>query len=177
MILKKEIILMRRSLDFSNLFSPVGQDLEERKNRIKTICFKTCSRCGETKLIFKFSVDKRNLDGRTKICKACRSRESLKYYYQNQTKILIQDKEYRDNHKKNRSIYNERYREDHKEHLKKEAKKYYRKNRKKIKKRNLKYYEENKEDCLVRRELWRIKNRERIKKYNREYKLKHKTAS
>ncbi|GAI77260.1 unnamed protein product, partial [marine sediment metagenome] len=54
----------------------------------RTKCFKTCLKCGETKLIFKFSVDKRNIDGRVNVCKACRSIESLKYYYHNQVKIL-----------------------------------------------------------------------------------------
>lgn len=171
--------MIKKYSEFADLFSIKEREaeLEEREIRIGEMVFKVCSKCGERKLVLRFSVDKRNSDSRTNICKACRNRESLKYYYQNQSKVLIQNKEYRDNHKKNRSIYNKRYREDHKEHLKKEAKKYYRKNRKKIKKRNLKYYEENKEDCLVRRELWRIKNRERIKKYNRGYKLKRKIAS
>ncbi|MBA7541904.1 hypothetical protein ES705_34220 [subsurface metagenome] len=147
---------------------------EDFRLKERTKCFKTCLKCGEIKLIFKFSLDKRNLDGRTNICKACRSREALKYYYQNQSKILIQGKEYRDNHKKNRSIYNEKYREDHKEQLKKNAKKWYMSNKEAIKKRNLKYYQENKEACLARRELWRSKNKESIRKYNREYKRKHK---
>lgn len=132
--------------------------------------FKICPKCGERKLALRFSVDKRNSDGRTNICKACRNRETLKYYYQNQSKILIQGKEYSDNHKKNRSIYNEKYREDHKEQLKKNAKKWYKSNKKAIKKRNLKYYQENLEACQIRRKLWIENNRERIKKYNREYK-------
>ncbi len=168
------------STDFGlDYFSSIGLDFQERENKIreKTKCFKVCSKCGKIKPVFKFPVDKRNLDGRTNICKACRSREALKYYYQNQSKVLIKGKEYSDNHKKNRSIYNKRYREDHKEHLKKEAKKWYKSNKKAIKKRNLKYYQENKEACLVRRELWRIKNRERIREYNREYKRKRKIAS
>ncbi|MBA7575286.1 hypothetical protein ES695_16745 [Candidatus Atribacteria bacterium 1244-E10-H5-B2] len=167
------------STDFGlDYFSPIGLDFQERENKIreKTKCFKTCSKCGEIKPVFKFSVDKRNLNSRTNICKECRNREALKYYYQNQSKILIQGKEYRDNHKKNRSIYNEKYREDHKEQLKKNAKKWYMSNKEAIKERNLKYYQENKEACQIRRELWIIKNRERIRKYNREYKLKHRIA-
>ena len=147
---------------------------EDFRLKERTKCFKACLKCGEIKLIFKFSLDKRNLDGRTNICKACRNLEALKYYYQNQSKILIQGKEYRDNHKKNRSIYNEKYREDHKEQLKKNAKKWYMSNKEAIKKRNLKYYQENLVACLARRELWRSKNKESIRKYNREYKRKGK---
>jgi hypothetical protein len=97
--------------------------------------FKVCSKCGETKFIFKFSLDKRNLDGRTNICKACRSREYLRYYYQNRERILIQVKEYQD--KKDRSKYFKDYRREHGARLKKQAGEWYRKNKKAIKKRNL----------------------------------------
>jgi len=143
----------------------------------RTKCFKTCSKCGETKLIFKFSIDKRNLDGRTGICKECRNREGLNYYYHNRVKMLIQNREYLKANKKNRRIYSKRYREKNKEYLKGLAKKWYKKNKKAIKKRNLEYYQENLEACQIRRKLWIEKNKERIRKYNREYKRKHKIAS
>jgi len=66
-------------------FSLIGRKFQERESKIRerTICFKTCSKCGETKLISKFSLDKRNPDGRTNICKACRVLEAEKYYYKN----------------------------------------------------------------------------------------------
>ena len=168
---------MKREFEFDTRYSDVEQDLQERENRIKTICFKICSKCGETKSIFKFSIDKRNLDGRTNVCKACRSREGLKYYYHNRVKMLIQNREYLKANKENRSIYSKKYRRKHKEQLKKNAHKWYTKNKKAIKKRNLEYYQENKEACQIRRELWIIKNKERIREYNREYKRSHKIAS
>ena len=168
---------MKREFEFDTRYSDVEQDLQERENRIKTICFKICSKCGETKSIFKFSIDKRNLDGRTNVCKACRSREGLKYYYHNRVKMLIQNREYLKANKENRSIYSKRYRRKHKEQLKKNAHKWYKKNKKAIKKRNLEYYQENKEACQIRRKLWIEKNRERIREYNREYKRSHKIAS
>jgi len=155
-----------------NYFSKIGLDFQERKNRIKTICFKVCSKCGETKPVFKFPVEKRNTDGRMGTCKVCRNKEGLKYYYQNRDKVLVRCKEYQDIHKKDRSIYNKNYWEKHKEQLKKNAEKWYKSNKKEIKKRNLKYYQENREACQARRELWLEKNKERIKKYNREYKRK-----
>ncbi len=166
--------MAKKSFEFDTRYSDIEQSLEERKSRIKTICFKTCSRCGETKFIFKFSEEKRNTDGRIGICKTCRSRESLEYYYQNKDRILIQIKEYQD--KKGRSNYFKDYRREHKEHLKKNAGKWYKKNKKAIKKRNLKYYQENLEACQIRRKLWIEKNRERIRKYNREYKRKRKAS-
>jgi len=167
---------VKREFEFDTRYSDVEQDLQERENRIKTICFKICSKCGETKSIFKFSIDKRNLDGRTNVCKACRSREGLKYYYHNRVKMLIQNREYLKANKENRSIYSKRYRRKHKEQLKKNAKKWYKKNKKAIKKRNLEYYQENKEACQIRRKLWIENNKERIREYNREYKRKHKAS-
>jgi len=166
--------MTKKSYEFDTRYSDIEQGLEERKNKIKIICFKTCSKCGETKLIFKLSADKRNLDGRTNVCKACRSLESLKYYYHNRVKILIQVREYQKNNKRDRSIYFKNYREKHGEQLKEKASKWYMSNKEAIKKRNLKYYQENLVACQIRRELWREKNKGRIREYNREYKRKHK---
>ncbi len=169
--------MAKKSFEFDTRYSDIEQSLEERKSRIKTIYFKTCSKCGEKKFIFKFSADKRNLDGRTNVCKACRSLEGLNHYYHNRSKMLIQNREYLKANKENRSIYSKRYREKNKEYLKRLAKKWYKKNKKAIKKRNLKYYQDHKEACQIRRKLWIEKNKERIKKYNREYKRKRKFAS
>jgi len=54
--------------------------------------FKVCLKCGQRKLLLKFNVDKRNKDGRTSVCKACRGEQSLDWYYQNKERILIQIK-------------------------------------------------------------------------------------
>ena len=168
---------MKRGFEFDTRYSDVEQDLQYRENRIKPIKFKTCPRCGETKPIFKFSVNKRNIEGRTNICKACRSREYLEYYYQNRERILIKCKEYRDTDKGQKVIYSKNYRRDNREQLKKKAREWYLENKEAIKKRNLKYYQDNKEACLAIRELWREKNKEGIKKYNREYKRRTKNKN
>ena len=128
---------MKKELDFSNLFSPAWQEFQDRKNKIRerTKCFKTCSKCGETKIIFKFSIDRRNTDGRINICKVCRSKEALTYYYQNRDRLLVKIKEYQEG--KDRSKYFQDYKKEHKEHLQKVAHKWYRKNRKRIRKRYL----------------------------------------
>jgi len=39
-----------------------------------------------------------------------------------------------------------------------------------------KYYKDHREACRARRKFWGIKNRERIRKYNKEYKRKHKVT-
>jgi len=140
----------------------------------RTKCFKTCSKCREIKLIFKFSLDKRNPDGRTNVCKACRVLEAERYYYKNKDRILKQNKKYRDTNGKDRSEYFKHYQEENKERLKENASKWYLENKEAIKKRNLKYYQANKEACKQNRKLWIEKNKERIKKYNRQYKRKNK---
>jgi len=62
----------------------------------------------------------------------------LEYYYQNQAKILIVNKKYRDDHRGERTVYFKRYQENHKEHLQKIGKAWYKKNKKAIKERRLK---------------------------------------
>lgn len=165
------------SPDFGlDYYSQIGREFQEREDKFRgqTNCFKTCSRCRETKPIFKFSTDKRNLNSRTNICKTCRSQASLKYYYHNRVKMLKLNKEYRKTNKRDRSIYFRNYQEDHKEELKKKARKWYKSNKKRIKKRNLKYYQENREACQARRGLWIERNKEKIREYNREYNKNHK---
>lgn len=107
-------------------------ELEERENRESTKIFKVCPKCGKRKSTYLFSVDKRNIRGRTNICKSCLARESLQYYYRNKDRLLIKIKEYQDG--KDRSKYFQNYREDHKEHLKKIAHSWYMRNRERIKK-------------------------------------------
>lgn len=161
--------MTKKSYEFDIRFSDVERELEERKNRIGTMHFKICLKCGERKPVSKFPIDKRYTDGRIGTCKVCRSRESLKYYYQNREQILNRVKEYQETNRKDRSDYFKDYQKEHKEQLKKNAGKWYKNNKKAIKKRNLKYYQENREVCQAIRELWREKNKEKIKKYNQEY--------
>lgn len=114
-----------------------SQELEDRKSKIKTICFKTCLKCGEIKPIFQFSTDKRNIDGRMAVCKTCRNKESLNYYYNNREKILAREKKYRDDHRGERTKYFQDYQESHKKHLQKIGKAWYKKNRRRPKEERL----------------------------------------
>lgn len=143
----------------------------------KTKCFKTCTKCGETKLISKFFVERRNPDGYKGICKTCVKKYYQERYARDKDRIKALNKKYQEDHKESRQKYSQKYREDHREHLKETARKWYLENKEAIKERNLKYYQEHREACQTRRELWIIKNREKIKKYNREYKRKHKITS
>lgn len=126
----------------------VEQKLGEREEKELVKVFKVCSRCGERKGLFHFTTDKRNGDGRMGICKICRSRESLKFYYENREELLIKIKEYRD--KQDRTKYFADYQKDHKEHLKKVGHRWYMKNRKRIKKeRGIKMISQDKFNAYI----------------------------
>jgi len=142
--------------------------------RERTKCFKTCSKCGETKLISRFPNDRRNLDGHSGICKECRSRYYLERYHQNRDKILMQNKKYRDAHQRGGRIYFRNYREEHKEHLKELSRQYYLRNREKIIEGVKKYNQEYKEAVAVRKKRYREENRDKIKEYERKYRLSKK---
>ncbi len=160
----------KRPYEFTDLTlkKKIEKELEDRKSKIHKY-YKICLRCGQLKMLYEFSIEKRNTDGRLGVCKTCKSRESLKYYYENREKILVKVKKYQKDNPRDRSSYYENYQKLNKERLKKIASKWYKENRKAIKARNLKYYEDNKEACQARRKLWIKNHKEEIKKYNREY--------
>jgi len=130
------MIKVKRFFEFATRFSDLEKKLEIRKEKELVKIFKVCRKCGERKLKSSFSKDKRSAGGRINICKVCRSKESLEYYYQNKDWLLIKIKEYQG--KKDRSNYFQDYKIKHKEHLRKTAHTWYEKNKKRIKKRNLK---------------------------------------
>ncbi|RXG65255.1 hypothetical protein ES695_08730 [Candidatus Atribacteria bacterium 1244-E10-H5-B2] len=145
--------------------------------REKTKCFKTCSKCGETKLISKFFTDRRNLDDYSGICKTCRNKYYRARYARDKERIKTLNQKYREDHKESYQKYTRKYRRDHREYFKDLHRKYYLKNREAVIEKSKKYYQEHKEACQARKKLWRIKNEEKVREYNKEYKLKHKSTS
>ena len=147
---------------------------KEFRLRERTKCFKTCSKCGETKLISRFTTDRRNLDGHSGICKECRKRYYLERYHQNRDKILRQNKKYRDAHQRERRIYFRNYQEEHKELFKDFAREYYLKNRETIIEKVKKYRQGHKEVVALRKKRYREENRGKIREYGRKYRLSKK---
>jgi len=166
--------MAKKSFEFDTRYSDVERDLEERKSRIKTICFKTCSKCGETKLISRFTTDRRNLDGHLGICKECRNRYYSERYHLYRDKVLMRNKKYRNTHKREIRIYFRNYQEEHKELFKDSAREYYLKNREAIIEKVKKYNQGHREAVAVRKKRYREKNRDKIKEYKRKYRLSKK---
>ena len=131
--------MVKRSFEFVDitLTKELEQRLEDREVKEQTKIFKVCRRCGIRKPIYQFSTDRRNTNGKTSICKKCKTTEYLKYYYSDKDRILIVNKKYRDDHKGERTIYFQDYQESHKEHLKVVGQKWYKKNRQRIKNKRL----------------------------------------
>jgi len=148
---------------------------KEFRLRERTKCFKTCSKCGETKLISRFTTDRRNLDGHLGICKECRNRYYLERYQQARDKILVQNKKYRDTHQIERRIYFRNYQEEHKELFKDSAREYYLKNREAIIERVKKYNQGHKEAVALRKKRYREENRDKNREYGRKYRLSKKS--
>jgi len=165
---------IKKSYEFVDIASikQRERELEIREEKEATKVFKVCKKCQVRKPIYQFSRDKRLINGRTNVCKVCRIKIYLEYYYKNRDRILIKNRRYSQNNKRDRNIYYKNYQEKNRKKLQKLASEWYQANKKAIKKRNLQYYNNNKEACLARRKLWVENNREKIRLYNSEYKRK-----
>lgn len=148
---------------------------KEFRLREKNKCFKNCSKCGETKLISRFTTDRRNLDGHSGVCKECRNRYYSERYPQYRDKILLKNKKYRDTHKREIRINFRNYQEEHKELFKDSSRKYYLKNREAIIEKVKKYNQGHREVIAVRRKRYREENRDKIREYGRKYRLSKKS--
>lgn len=168
--------MVKRSYEFvdTTLLKELEQRLGVREEKEQSKVFKICLKCGKRKSLLHFSTAKRNRSGRSGICKACKSKMYLEYYYINRERILSEAKEARKMGTIDRSKYYQNYQEKNKEKLQKLASEWYQKNKVAIKKRNLEYYYANEKACNERRGLWIKNNREKIKLYNREYNRTHK---
>jgi len=130
--------MAKKPYEFDTRFSDMEQGLQAREEKEQSKIFRVCPKCKVRRPLLQFTTDKRNINGRTSVCKKCRIIEYLEYYYQNKARILIVNKKYRDDHKGRRTKYFQDYQRDHKEHLQKVAAIWYKKNRKRIRERNLK---------------------------------------
>ncbi len=110
----------------------------------ETKCFKTCSKCGETKLISGFPADRRNLDSYSGICKTCRNKYYRARYARDKDKIKALNQKYREDHKESYQEYTRKYRADNREYFKDRGRKHYLKNREAVIEKSKKYYQEHK---------------------------------
>lgn len=122
---------------------------------------KTCSKCGETKLITEFHIKKSSKDGRIGICRACKNNYSKKYYIENKEKI---------------TEYQEGYRKSNYSYIADRDRKYYEKNRDKKSKYNKEYYLRNRDEIKNKQKHRHLKSIENKREYNRNYHRKNREA-
>ena len=96
---------------------------------------KRCSKCGETKPIDDFYIDRSRPDGRTHWCKDCINLRDARYRHDNKAKVAARQKEYAK--RRGNARQRERYRTD----------------------------PEYRKQCLARGKAYRAANRERCRAY------------
>ena len=167
---------MRLRINFNNL-KWITDYYKNFRLRQRSKDFKTCSKCGEVRGAGDFAKNRRYKDGLTSVCRACRNTYSRERYLVRREEVLKQIKAWKAKNREKVRVYQKDYRDKNRYRLKSLAGEYYKRHRTRIIERNKKYYEDHKEACQARKKLWRIKNEERVREYNKEYKLRHKSAS
>jgi len=129
---------------------------------------KTCSGCGETKLLDQFSINRRAKDGRQSRCKACARayrrahREDIRSYnLANRQRI---------------AELRQTYQRANRKRIAKQKQVYYQANRQRIAERNRAYYQANRERLMERNRAYYTANREQHNKRQRAYYYANRTA-
>jgi chemotaxis protein histidine kinase CheA len=141
---------------------------------------KTCSKCGEEKLLEEFYIRKGCSSGRSGQCKSCRQRanrqykqankEKIKAYYQaNKEKIKAKHKAYREANKEKIAANDRRngykWRQANKEKIEAQRKQYYQANKEKIAAKSKRYAQDNKEKIAAWQKQYRQDNKEKRHQY------------
>ena len=127
---------------------------------------KTCSKCGEEKLLGEFQIKKGGKYGRGSRCKLCRR----KYRQDNKEKIAARAKQHYQDNKEKIAARIKHYYQDNKEKIAAKMKRYAQDNKEKIAKRKKRWQRDNKEKIAKRKKQWHQDNKEKIKQYRKENK-------
>jgi len=118
---------------------------------------KTCSKCGEEKLLEEFGIRKDYSSGMSGQCKSCRKEYNKQHYQDNKERI-------RERHKQHYQA--------NKEKAAASWKQYYQDNKEQISERGKQHYQDNKESILKQHKQWRQANKEKIKQWRQANKEK-----
>jgi len=135
---------------------------------------KRCTKCGESKPLDEFRLDKRPGPNKWQsACKGCQAEYSRKYSEKNKEKIAEYGRKW---HEANREEQNARSRERYRANPEMEAarrRKYYEANKEKIAVRHKAYSEANKEKVAERYRKWAAANPEKVRETQRRYRERH----
>ena len=108
---------------------------------------KTCTKCGRTLPLSRFSKHSQKKDGLRPDCKDCRNAKNREYYRSNRRMVLSRQKAYADRHKDERRDYHKSY------------------------------YEQNKGSVLAKNANWKMRNRADYTKQQRIYTEQNRKAA
>jgi hypothetical protein len=135
---------------------------------------KQCTKCGETKPLDEFRLDKRPGPAKWQAaCKGCQAEYSRKYYEKNKEKRAEYGRKW---HEANREKNNARSRERYWANLEAEAarhRKYYEANKEKVAESGRKWREANPEKVAERSRKWAAANPEKRQEAQRRYRERH----
>lgn len=124
---------------------------------------KTCTKCGETKTLDAFSLDRKfGPMGRVARCKPCVREYTRAHYRRNLERERVRKEEYRRTHRAQRSEAARAYREANKETIREKGREYERKNKDIIAARRKAKYPERKHLLAARNKRWAEANPEKV---------------
>ena len=142
---------------------------------------KVCNKCGVEKQLSDFNKEAKRKDGFNLCCRSCNIEYMREYRKNHKANKSESQKKYYNKSKEKISLYQKGYRENNNEKIVENNKKYYIENKDKINERNNKYNEEHSEERLEHGKKYRNENKEkeieRHKKYREEYPDKSKGSS
>lgn len=127
---------------------------------------KTCSKCGETKLLIEFSKRKESKDGHRGVCKSCKNTPERR---KKRNEFMRADR--KANPEKYKKIDKAKY-EKHKPKILAQRKVYWEENKEVISEKKKAHYEINKDAILESNRKYQKNNRESINANKREYESK-----
>ena len=129
---------------------------------------KPCIKCGQTKPLEEFAIDKRTGYLRN-VCVECDKKHRQNYMLENAEHRRAYYEQYYEENKEDILKYQENYRNSHKDIIAERDRKYREKNADKIREHQAKYYEENKEKFHQKFKEYYEKNSDKLKDYQRQY--------
>ena len=141
---------------------------------------KTCSKCGEEKLLGEFQIKKGGKYGRGSRCKLCRRKyrqdnkekiaaRAKQHYQDNKEKIKAKHKAYREANKEKIAANDRRngykWRQANKEKIEAQRKQYYQANKEKVAAKSKRYAQDNKEKIAAWQKQYRQDNKEKRHQY------------
>ena len=122
---------------------------------------KSCTKCGEVKLLESFTVASRNKSGRAAHCKECEKARNKKRYEKNRDEYLAHYKKHYEENRDEVLARKKKYYEENRDKALARQKEHRKENREKEAARNKKYYEENRDKALARQKKYNADNPEK----------------